>query len=804
MNELDAAKHQRKHKKDVRRKNKRIKKLRILRVLIICVFIGLTLRIGYIKRIYGEDFERKAIIQQITSSMEQTINPNRGSILDRNKQSLAVSTTVYNIILDIRVLTQQKTVEQQNAAIVGLNESLDIPISTLQGYLEVTRSTDPETGKEVIKPVIDRNYFIIARKVPRDTAMELKDKNLSCVYLEEDTKRSYPLNTVAASIIGFVRGDTPWGLERQYDGVMRGETGRIFRIYDGEYNAIDQQIPAVEGNTIVTTIDVTLQQYAEDAVLKAGAQYNPDNAAMIIMNPKTGEILAMAQYPSFDLNDPVNVESLTSSKLKAEIKELGDEREQDDEQPNNEQLNSEQLDKIYGAWANFNITSTYEPGSIFKPVVVAAALEESIITPTGNTYYCGGGITIPGTDDHIPCWHSAGHGTQTLEQVLANSCNVGMIEIGLKLGRDKFFKYRTDFGYGEKTGIDLPGEADSGSSAVMYSLSQLNIVELSTSSMGQGFNNTPIQAINAFSALINGGNLMKPYMVSQVLDTNGNVIKQYSPTVVRKVISQETSDYLRKTLVSVVSPDGTAKRGYIEGYSIGGKTGTGQQGKRDDNINTYSFIAYLPAEDPEIIAIAIIDKPEEKELESSVSVVPMMTEVLKKIIQYKGISPSYETEGNSGVLSSYDSAVTLEDYRGESLQNVTQRLNALGLNYDFIGNGSVVKSQLPSSGQVVSVGTHVYLYLTEGENPVDLVYIPNVKGLTESKATELLGNSGLEIVVVYDEELTVIVSEQEGQATEEEAEVNYIVYAQMPGSESQVPKGTQIKLMVGDESKYAQ
>ncbi len=752
----------RRKKKKISPERKRRAKMISIGFFIILLFVALLIRIGYLKVKYSGVYEKRAMRQQISGSNDivGAVNPNRGSILDRNKQTIASSIVVYNIFLDIRKLVTRK-LEEQTACIESLSQMLAIPLDQLKDLIR----TDAEG-----RAVNDTSYYILAKGIARKLAMEIQELKLPNVWLEEDSKRVYLHKNLAAGVIGFLRGDTLWGLESKYNEYLVGEPGRVFRTFDGENNVITQQIPAKDGYSLITNLDIVIQQIAEEAVLTAGKEYTPRSSSVIVMNPYTGEIYAMAQYPSVDINVPSDINSLTDENMRLELAGLSQ---------------TEQLDKLYRVWQNYNITATFEPGSIFKPVVVAAALEEGILKPE-DTFTCNGAIYVSG--QRIGCHYEPGHGTQNVTQVLANSCNPAMVEIAQRLGRDLFYKYRTDFGFAERTDIDLPAEESVSSPSVMYTLSQLNISELSTSGFGQGFSNTAIQAINAFSAVINGGNLMKPYIVSQVVDRNDSLVKEFLPTVQKKVISQETSNFMRKALQSVVTPTGTGKRAQIEGYNIGGKTGTAQQGDRSLKEEVLTFIAYLPVEDPEIIAMALIDRPAFATEGGSASAAPMLKAVLQKIINYKAIKPSSGDSTENLDLES--NSFVLKDYKGLKVGETIKSLNSYKLDFKIIGNGNVVTSTTPQAGAGVSPGTTIYLTVIDDDEG-ELVPVPNVIGLTAIEATEFLLQAGF--VPVVDDKSPV---SENDEAKPEGEVVEKRVYEQMPGPDIKLRKGIEIKLKV--------
>ncbi|MDR3239367.1 MAG: hypothetical protein LBT44_04710, partial [Clostridiales bacterium] len=416
--------------------------------------------IGYQKLAYGDDYERKAVIQLLNGSnnIEQTIQPGRGFILDRNRQPLAVSENVYDIILDVKVLNQKED-EAKEKILTTIADLLDMDVERLHAI-----AADPQNQ--------NNHYYILQREAPVETAMLIRDTekqiaesrqkrektpyDLSCVYLVGGTKRNYTPGTAAPQVIGFIRGETHFGLESSYNQELAGEPGRIFRAYAGADDPVTEEAPAIQGYTLITTLDAAIQEFARQAVDDAAKMYEPQHASVLVMNPNTGEVLAMAQYPSFDANAPASPDNFTG------LKEAFDSLPED-----------ERLNQLNDLWNNFNIYHLFEPGSIFKPVVASAALEENIVTPE-DLFTCSGHLEVAGTD--IACWIQATggtHGEQNLTQSLANSCNVAMMKIAQKLGRNLFFQYRNDFGFGEKTGVDLPGEASASSQNVMYTLQQL-------------------------------------------------------------------------------------------------------------------------------------------------------------------------------------------------------------------------------------------------------------------------------------------------------------------------------------------
>ncbi len=806
-------KRRREHERRMEKKSQTSKrrKLNVVGGFFTILLVLLLGRVWYFKTVNGEEYEKKALENQYYQrNIETSINPNRGNIVDRNDQSLAISHTVYKIILDVRNLVEEDQ-EVQDKTVENLSKHLEMPIDTVRAYL----AKDTVTGL----PVYDKNYVVIAKKIPRKVKNELLASGVKCVYPEPDTARSYIHNTLAAQVIGFIRGDSKSGLEKQYNSELSGEEGRMFRYYNSANNPVTEEKEPKDGYKIVTTLDTNIQRFAEEAATKAGRHYESQNAAVLVMNPTTGEVLAMAQYPSFNLNDPSNTEFFTNQGMPV-----------DPEAIPVEITPEEELNNLYRVWNNYSISSTFEPGSIYKPIVVAAALEEGLVS-RDSEYFCGGHLQV--LDRELPCWvekyngYGSGHGTENLTQVLANSCNVGMFAIGEKLGREFFYKYQHDFGFGELTGIDLPGESGSAAS-LLYTLAGLNPVEIATGSMGQGFNSTPIQDIAAFSAVINGGNLMKPYIVSQVMDKNGSIVKENHPTVVRKVISRDTSDQMRRMMHEVVTRQGTGKNAVIDGYAMGGKTGTAQQGeKRPDKKDEYvlTFMAYLTVEDPNIIALAIIDRPKEYN-EGSTSTAPMLKEVLLKIINYKAIKPT-ELTSSAGVSTYIENTTPIKDYVNENFKKVASELNTLGMDFDCIGNGDIIVKQFPLAGSMGDKDTRMYLYLGETEvaqpaeettetggtgktdktdktartvvveEAPELTIVPDVKNASIETATSILENAGFTVVAQIVEDNATFASESglevASQSSFEDSGVR-IVFEQMPSGGIKIEAGTEIKL----------
>jgi len=755
----------RKYKKKTLTNEQRYKKnstkLKFFAAFLIIAITSLSARVVYIKAAYGDEYERKAIVQQVnrSSSSERLIMPNRGSILDRNKsvQALAVSTTVYNVFLDpLKILNEEQV--QQEDTIKKVSKVLDIPESEL-------------------RKIIDDNpvsqYKVIARQVSVITKEALEKEKAKHVYFEEDTQRRYPGGNIAASLIGFIRGDSTWGLEQRYDERLSGIEGRELRIFDENNNAVTEKIDPIKGDTLITTIDLVLQQEAQKIVVKYGEISLAKNVTQIVMNPNTGEILALAEYPSFDLNDPFNPEKIDSEYHKNRIMNAPEDM---------------QMEMMYEICRNFSVIDTFEPGSIYKPLVYAAALDEGVMNEN-ETFYCGGGKDIYG--EWIPCHYTPGHGHQTYKEAIANSCNVAVMDVIARLGREKYYKYQCDYGIGSITGIDTSGEPNT--ERAVHGLAALNPVELAVASMGQGNSATALQMITAFSSLVNGGNLMKPYIVSQIVDENGNVVHETTPTVVRKVISKETSDIMKSTMVAVLEGSGTGRKAAIPGYRIGGKTGTGQQGNKLDPDNddiTLSFMTYFPADNPEYIVLSVINIPENYQ-EGNSQTIPMSKDMMNFIITQKNI-PAYDKQLVNETLDS--DTLTIENYVGWSIAEATSNLNYYGLSYDISGSGDIVKAQFPSGGSKVTNGSRIYITLEQSAPDVPLRLVPNVEGMTEAQAVETVINAGLTPVVI-DKSPIAPVAEPLPEGALPEAVIKTVT-AQLPKYEIRVQEKTEIIIYI--------
>ena len=742
-------------------------KLKVLMAAFVFMFAGLAGRMLFITMAHGQDFERRVIERSMRSQVSfQTLHARRGQIYDRNGQLLASTYIRDNIVMDIRELhsiglSDAQTGRTRKAdTLAALHTHLHIPMEELLAYFAL----DAQGGL-----IDDTHWRIIARDIDQATTAALMAERPLAISAEPFSRRNYVHTALAPQVLGFVRGDSSFGLERAYAQELEGRSGRV-----GPYSAGGIR----HGYSLVTTLDSNIQQFAEQAARNAGIEYGAEAASVIVMNPHTGEVVAMAQYPSFDNNNPDQLDGLTSPSMREELYML--ER-------------NEQIVRLNTAWNNFALSSSFEPGSIFKPIIAAAAYEEGLINQH-TTFFCPGYKIIAG--ERIPCWHPPGHGTINLTEAMAFSCNVAMMYIAEMMGPEMFHSYMRNFGYGARTGIDLPAEASF--AAITYTEADLrNPVQLATSSIGQGSNSTAIQNITAFAALINGGYIVRPFVVSQVLDAQGSVVHRNTPEVMRSVISRSTSDTFRNMMVYTVTPEGTGRAAMIEGYSIAGKTGTGQQGIREENINSVSFISYFPAENPLYITMVFIHRLENFVM-GQTAATPTSRTLMEQIIRYRGIQPDGGVNFATNPLLDQD-GFELQDLQGMDLVQASRLMNELGLSYNIIGNGFTVERTLPIAGQRILPGSRVFLHVEEAEDRSGLVPVPDVTGLDARTASDILATTGLS-PIVWDStprdpwEQTLYPYEEEDLQETQDLFRSLEVYEQMPQPAAWVPPGLEVML----------
>lgn len=590
------------------------KKLVLLFSLVVLAFAILIGRIIQINAMNGEKYTKVVLDQQQYDS--RVIPFRRGDIVDRNGTKLATSERVYNVILDVKAMLEKD--EYQEPTIKVLKDCFGIAEKDVEELIE----SSPESRYNILLKGVDYNTAKEFEAIDED---EEKHPNVKGIWLEEDYVRKYPYNSLASDVIGFSNADDVGtiGLEASYNAILNGVDGREYG-YLEEGALLERTIKEAEnGNTIVSTIDAELQKIVEKHILEFNETYKDNaekgngslNTAVIIADPQSGEILAQASYPNFDLNKPRDISAYYTEK---ELKKMKEE---------------EKVEILNNLWRDFCVSDSYEPGSTAKPFTVAAGLETGKIR--GNEVYtCGGSLVVAEDTEPINCHYTAGHGTQTIAQSIANSCNVAMMEMIKVIGAEDFYRYQSIFGFGAQTGIDLPGEAE----GILQDPELVGPVDLATNSFGQNFNVTMEQMVAGMSALINGGNYYEPHVVKQIQDENGNVIETKESVLKKRVISEQTSTMLKQYMKTVMEGTGTGASAAVEGYDIGGKTGTAEKYPRNSGKHLLSFIGYAPQDDPEVLIYVVIDEPNTESQEDSSLVLNLARSIMEEAFPYMNIS----------------------------------------------------------------------------------------------------------------------------------------------------------------------
>ena len=597
------------------------KKLVMLFVAIVLAFVFLVGRITYINAASGDKYTKVVLDQQQYDS--RTIPFKRGDIVDRNGTKMATSERVYNVILDVKVMMSDK--DYIEPTIEVLKDCFGIEEDKVRELMDKS----PSSRYNILQKGVDYAKAKEFEKIDKD---DKKYPDVKGIWLEEDYIRTYPYSTLASDVIGFtVDGNVGSnGIEASYNSILNGTDGREYGYLDDSSSFERTVKEADNGSTVVSTIDLQVQNIVEKHILEFNDAHKNEttpgegskNTAVIVMNPQNGEILAEASYPNYDLNNPRDISKYYSEE---ELAAMSDD---------------EKIEKLNELWNNFCIRDTYEPGSTFKPFTIAAGLETGILTGDEN-YVCGGVLHVGDHDIH--CSNRDGHGPQTLKQSLENSCNVALMEIGQSIGTEEFCRYQKLFGFGEYTGIDLPGEGST--EGLLYTPENMDAASLATNAFGQNFNVTMTQMVAAFSSLINGGDYYKPHVVKQIQDDNGNVTENRDPVLMKKTVSKETSDILKDYMLGVVQ-EGTGSLAAVEGYDVGGKTGTAEKLPRGNGKYLVSFIGYAPQENPEVVVYVVVDEPNVPGQASSSYATELSSKIMTEIFPYLGIEKSADAEGN--------------------------------------------------------------------------------------------------------------------------------------------------------------
>ena len=721
----------------------------------VAAFIPLLGRLWQIQIVDGEWYQELAIEQQ---TQDMLVTAPRGTIYDTQGNLMAVSISVQNVVIsprDITAAAETKRESGERKRSAGETPTAAEAAALNGAYEEFIAEHLAEILDMEAEDILDRiernaNYQYVVLKWRVDDeisdAVRAFQEEYSLypgVYLSPDTKRVYPYGSLAAQVIGWVNTNTnmgAFGAEAKYEDLLAGSPGRVVTARNARgqemLSSYESYIDGEPGLNLQLTIDATIQSYCEKTLAEGISSYEARKGGFcIVMEPDTGAILAMASSPNYDLNNPRTVSDPV----------LADYLEQVQADPaGSEDAYLQALEAAqYQQWTNRTITDTYEPGSTFKIMVLAAALEEGVVNDS-STFYCPGYKEV--ADRRINCSNRAGHGAQTLAKAVANSCNPAFIEIGQALGAERFYQYLEDFGIIGKTGIDLQGETDNTNLVWTeeYFTGIYGEVSLATASFGQTFRLTPLQLITAASAAVNGGHLMQPYVVQAFTGQDGNVVEQTTPTELRQVISESTSQRVREILFEVVDT-GTGKNARVEGYRIGGKTGTSEKRDEDTGDLIVSFLGVAPADDPQIVVLLAFDSPTPVTPGSNytsrgffisggamaaLSAGPLVAEIL----DYLGVEKVYSDASYADVV--------MPQTVGLSLADAQALLQTKGLSCRVVGEGAVVTDQLPSQGASIPGGSQAVLYLGE-EKPAEQVEVPALTRMTLSAAEQALAERNL-------------------------------------------------------------
>lgn len=708
-------------------------------ILISIVFVYGICALGKAAIVDGEENRLKAERNQLSDTK---ISAQRGTIYDSNMKVLAKSASAWLIYVNP---SKVKDDAQKELIVSGLCEIVGAKEEDVRKKLEKTETNYQKIAGEVETDVKDALKAYIS---------EHKDAKLSAVIgIDPDTKRYYPYSSFASTIIGFTDSDDKGvgGIEMQYDEMLTGVSGRVITAKNARQGSMSSDYAttydAKPGESLVLTIDEVIQYYLEQSLAQAMVDTGAKYAYGIIMDVDTGAVLGMSSKPDFDLNHP---RSISNQTLADTIAAIVDENQRAQETSN----------ALFAQWRNRSISDTYEPGSVFKTVVAAGALEEGVVD-LNTTFTCTGGIQV--ANNYQKCWKHGGHGHEDLTQGLMNSCNPFFITIGQKLGKENFYKYFDAFGFTEKTGIDLPAEAKPVAGKTYHALEKMGISELSSSSFGQTFQVSPIQMITAINTIANGGKLMQPYIVDAHLDADGNVVQKTEPVMKRQVVSEKTASTVAGMMEQVVSV-GTGKNAYVAGYHVAGKTGTSEK-IGIEGAYIASFAGFAPADNPQISILIAIDEPVGEHGGGKVAA-PIAGILLEKVLTYLNIEPQYEDDEISSISSVAPSLIgrTVSEAKNEA-SKFTLRV---------IGNGDKVVTQTPAAGQQMRNGGVIVIY-TDGETPKETAVVPNLCNLSIAEANRIAISAGFNIRIAGNTNSGEVLSYKQSLEEGSEAEKGSVI-----------------------------
>ena len=699
----------------------------------------------------GKELREREQLQSIASS---TIDAKRGIIYDCNKKALAISADVDTITVNPKLITVKVDGNVDEEKTKSLKEKIAKEFSDLfkLDYNETLNKLNSEKSTETI-----------AEKVETDKVKELKNwmkenSTYSGINIDEDTKRYYPFNNLASNLIGFCGSDNQGldGIELEYDDVLKGTNGKLTTAISASQKAIPdsnkEYIAPENGSNLYLTIDSTIQSIAEKYLKQAVEENNCKRGGnVIIENPETGEILAMATYPDYNLNTPYEPNEW--------IKDRFDKLSQ-----------TEKTNKLYSMWRNRAVLDTYEPGSTFKTIIASTALENGITTTDiPGDFYCSGAQKV--ADAVIHCAKESGHGSESLRQALENSCNPALIQLGQRIGKDTLYKYFKLFGLFDKTGIDLPSEGTS----TFWDKKDVGPVELATMSFGQRFSITPMQLVKAVSAIANGGNLITPHIVKSIENTDTGTITNIETKIERQVISKDTSDKMKSIMKDVVEVGG-GTYAQVQGYTIGGKTGTSEPDpNHKENGYVSSFLAIAPVENTKLVVLLTLYAPQTKNYYGGKIAAPVVSQILSEVLPYMNI-PSND------IATAKEDLISTPNVKNKTLSNAKEILEKAGLKYEYSGSADdIITEQMPASGTQLTKGGIVMLYSEKNKERKEQE-VPDLKGVTYERAKNILASKKLNISSTGDG----------------------IVIAQNPKAGSKVEEGTVISVTLQEAATKSQ
>lgn len=749
-----------------------VRRSMVLIVAFMCVAAAISGKLAYIQIVQYEHYKGQ-VYDQIT--LETEVNPERGSIYDCNGNILASNATVYLIFISPEdILKYEPKKDEDKKEIITSWTSADGTVYSNKDAAScsqmicrfLSETLDVDYAKVVEKAAkAGRRYEEIKKNVDVETAEKVRafveeHSFTRQIYLKASSIRSYPYGNLASHVLGFTDSDGIglYGLENYYNNVMEGTSGRYITAQDARSQDMpfkyETYVEAEDGYSINTTIDMYMQYELEnqlEAAMRDSAAAN--RVCGIIMDVNTGGVYAMGVYPDFDCNSPRQLDEFSLAQLEGM-----------DE--NSDEYKKKRLDLLYAMWKNKAVTELYEPGSTTKIMTTAMALEEKV-TSLDDRFYCPGYMNIEGYPRPIHCHKRVGHGSVSLVTGLQQSCNPTMMTLALRLGHQTFYNYFLAFGYGDVTGIDLPGEAPT---IYHKNFKDFTTASLAVYSFGQTFKTTAIQQLAAISSVANGGSLVTPHFLKEIVDGDGNVIQKYETDVKRQIVSKETCDTLSAVLEDGVSGDGGAKNAYVKGYKVAAKTGTSEKRDDDSSKRIGSCVAYAPADDPQIAVIIIVDEPTSGPVYGSTVAAPYVSNLLSFVLPYMGIEPQY-SENEMGAVE-----VNLVNYVGSTVANAKSDLSSRGIQCSVVGSGDTVTAQIPEPGSSVMKESGKVILYTGGEEPQADATVPDLIGKTVEAANRLVTNAGLNISI-------------KGASGD-----GATVITQTPAAGESVPKGTTVSI----------